>query len=392
MRSIALPLALLWLLGGCGAGSEPDREIDWGAPIAIAEQGNFFVGGREVQTESGPLYAEAMYVQYQVPAEQTQPYPVVFIHGGGSSGSYWWSTLDGREGWATLFLRMGYPVYVVDRPAVGRSPYYAEVDGPRLAGPSGMPPADPNLPPPPKVKEATRRVGSGEPGSPEAIQQASGRQSALEVPFGAPVADMLRVSARADRNDQAAGAALLDRIGPAIILTHSRAGPVGWLIADARPDLVKAVVAVEPSGPPFYNLPPIGRRGDPVARPFGITYAPLTFEPAVRSAEDFGELEQVAAPDEYKGPCWLPKETKHRLVNLAKVPVMVMTGGASYHAPYDYCTVTFLRNAGVSVEAMPLDEMGIDGNTHGMMAESNSLELAKIVSRWLEKTLGQRGP
>jgi len=41
---------------------------------------------------------------------------------------------------------------------------------------------------------------------------------------------------------------------------------------------------------------------------------------------------------------------------------------------------------------MPLDEMGIDGNTHGMMAENNSVELAQIISRWLEKTLGQRGP
>jgi pimeloyl-ACP methyl ester carboxylesterase len=51
-------------------------------------------------------------------------------------------------------------------------------------------------------------------------------------------------------------AALLDRIGPAIILTHSQSGPFGWLIADARPKLVKAVVAVEPAGPavPKYRL------------------------------------------------------------------------------------------------------------------------------------------
>jgi pimeloyl-ACP methyl ester carboxylesterase len=50
---------------------------------------------------------------------------------------------------------------------------------------------------------------------------------------------------------QSAGAALLDRIGPAILLTRSQAGAFGWLIADARPTLVKGIIAVEPFGPPF---------------------------------------------------------------------------------------------------------------------------------------------
>jgi hypothetical protein len=45
--------------------------------------------------------------------------------------------------------------------------------------------------------------------------------------------------------------ALLEKIGPAIILTHSQSGPFGWKITDARPDFVKAHVAVEPNGPPF---------------------------------------------------------------------------------------------------------------------------------------------
>src|SRR4029078_12835246 len=48
--------------------------------------------------------------------------------------------------------------------------------------------------------------------------------------------------------NQDAGAALLDRIGPAIVLTHSQSGPFGWLIADARPQLVKAASAIEPPG------------------------------------------------------------------------------------------------------------------------------------------------
>lgn len=53
---------------------------------------------------------------------------------------------------------------------------------------------------------------------------------------------------------QAAGAALLDRIGPAILLTHSQAGPLGWLIADIRPALVKGIVALEPSGAALWQF------------------------------------------------------------------------------------------------------------------------------------------
>ena len=45
--------------------------------------------------------------------------------------------------------------------------------------------------------------------------------------------------------DQSRGAELLDRIGPAVVMAHSLGGPAGWLIADARPDLVKALVEIE---------------------------------------------------------------------------------------------------------------------------------------------------
>ena len=47
--------------------------------------------------------------------------------------------------------------------------------------------------------------------------------------------------------------ALIDQIGPAILMVHSQAGAFGWPVADARPDQVKAILAVEPNGPPFYQ-------------------------------------------------------------------------------------------------------------------------------------------
>ena len=47
------------------------------------------------------------------------------------------------------------------------------------------------------------------------------------------------------------GAELIDRLGPAVLFTHSAGAPAGWLIAAARPELVRAIVALEPFGPPF---------------------------------------------------------------------------------------------------------------------------------------------
>ena len=79
-----------------------------------------------------------------------------------------------------------------------------------------------------------------------------------------------------------AGAALLDKIGPAIVLTHSQSGAFGWLIADARPQLVKAILAIEPSGPPFEAT----IIGTGKARAWGPTDIPITYDPPVKDASE----------------------------------------------------------------------------------------------------------
>ncbi|AJP74502.1 alpha/beta hydrolase family protein [Sphingomonas hengshuiensis] len=347
----------------------------------IARQGNFYAGGREVPLPTGMVVADAMYVEYQIPAKQTHPYPLIFFHGGASTGASFWSTPDGREGWATLFLRMGYAVYVVDRPTLGRSPHYEPVDGPKLMPPSRLPDRGP-IAAPPKPKPATRFPGVNRAGDPAYEQNARGRHSTIEVPFGAP-RDPVALSTYVDTIDREAGAALLDRIGPAILVTHSRAGTTGWQIADARPGLVKAIVAAEPNGPPFYNTPPLGAPGDPVARPFGLTYAPLRFTPPVEKTEDFGALRSVPSGRADRSDCWLPAGPRRTLVNIAKIPVIVLTGGASYHAAYDHCTAAFLKWAGVPADEVLLDDRGISGNTHGFPTETNNDAIAELIAGWL---------
>jgi hypothetical protein len=61
----------------------------------------------------------------------------------------------------------------------------------------------------------------------------------------------------------------------------------------------------------------------------------------------------------------------------------VVTGEASFHAPYDYCTVEYLRQAGVEVEFADLGEECIHGNGHMFFMEKHNLEIAERVMRWL---------
>jgi len=45
----------------------------------------------------------------------------------------------------------------------------------------------------------------------------------------------------------AAYVALVDKVGPSILMFHSQAGAFGFKVAEARPDLVKALIAIEPA-------------------------------------------------------------------------------------------------------------------------------------------------
>src|SRR5262249_12110962 len=84
---------------------------------------------------------------------------------------------------------------------------------------------------------------------------------------------------------EAAGEALLDKIGPVILLTHSQTGPFGWALGDGRPNNVKGIVTIEPTGPPFMNAIVNGGRENE-ARPYGLTVIPLHYSPEVTNPAD----------------------------------------------------------------------------------------------------------
>lgn len=349
-------------------------------PLSIAQQGWFFAGGRYVKGRDGTYMAGQMYVEYQIPARRTQPYSIVMWAGNGQTGSNFTGTPDGREGWAQYFLRRGYAVYVVDQPGRGRSGYFEDVCGTQSVQHVSAVEARFTAPERSKLWPQARRHTQW-PGTGVRGRAAFDQFYASQLPG---IQDQ-HLSQSLNRD---AGAALLDRIGPAILLTHSQTGTYGWLVADARPRKVKAIVAVEPSGPPVYDTPL--KKGKRV-KPWGLTWEPLRYAPAARRAQDL-RFEQQKQPDgEDLMQCWLQKEPARRLVNLARIPVVIITGEASYHAPYDHGTARYLEQAGVPTTFVRLEEHGIRGNGHMMMLERNSHEIAALIEAWLDRHVPRAG-
>jgi len=188
--------------------------------------------------------------------------------------------------------------------------------------------------------------------------------------------------------------ALLEKIGPAIVLTHSQSGAFGWPVADARPDHVKAIVAIEPSGPPFFDVDIVGApewfRDGAKTRPWGLEALPLTYSPPAASSSDLAMVRQDQPDSPDLARCWTQNAPARQLPNLQKTPILIMTAEASFHSPYDHCTVKYLEQAGVHPTWIKLGDAGIHGNGHMVMIEKNSQDIAAVIIRWLAKTLPER--
>jgi pimeloyl-ACP methyl ester carboxylesterase len=338
------------------------------APLSLAADREFYVGGHYVHGDKGDTMIGQMYVREFVPLHATHRFPIVMIHGGGQTSVNFTATPDGRDGWAQYFVRAGYTVYVVDRPSHGKAGYFpgsysptsgstAQVIEDRFTAPEKANPL-----PYPQARLHTQWPGTGLAGD-RVFDQFFASQ-VENIPFAEDEA--LAVPA---------GVALLDRIGPAILLDHSLGGGPGWAIADARPALVKAIVAMEPSPQPATNNLARG--------PYGISYTPLTFRPALTSPSDLVHVDETTPQAPGLGLCWKQAEPARQLPNLQKIPIAIMVGEASFLTPFEHCTSQFLTQAGVRHDFIRLADHGMHGNAHMMMLEKNSNTIAAFIAAWL---------
>jgi pimeloyl-ACP methyl ester carboxylesterase len=405
-----------------------------GPMLDLAEWTYFFVGVERAELARATyVNGKQMYVEVFVPAQVRHPYPMVLVHGGGGQGLDWMGTPDGRRGWATILLEEGYKVYVVDRPGHGRSPYHPDINGPFGAQSLTLETLSGRFTPPnaaapdngPYRRLHNQWPGTGEVGSADLAQmvagqgggyvnnappgaapvgggrgrggqqgapggggaggaqgapaaQGGGRGGAVAVPAPAVLGPSGAPAGGPDPQHlvwRQRGAMLLDKIGPAIIMTHSAGGPFGWLVAEARPNLVKGIVAVEGGGQPFAG-----------ANVWGMSTVPVAYDPPVSDPSEI-KTKSVAAPEPGVNAYLLQEEPARKLKNLQNIPIVIVTAEASFASPGNPGAVAFFKQAGCRAEELRLANHGIHGNGHMMMLEKNNREVLKPILAWVEKNV-----
>ena len=348
-------------------------------PLEIAKQGYIYAGGKYVDGRDGKTMAGQAYVEYQIPQKKTHPYPIVMIHGGGQNGSNFTGTPGRPRRLGAIFPAPG--LRGVRRRSGGPRPLAAASLLRRNRAAERRNSIEERFTAPersklwPQATTHTQWPGTGVAGDPSFDQ------------FYAEQMPSLASFPKQQELNRDAGIALLDMIGPAIVMVHSQSGTFGWPIADARPNLVKAIVAVEPSGPPvrdaeFKGAPNYFVDG-PLTKPWGLGAMTLTYDGVTEASQlSFVQQEKSDAPDLVK--CWRQREPAKQLTNLKSIPVLIVTSEASYHAPYDHCTSQYLTQAGVKHTFIRLADRGIKGNGHMMMLEKNNQEIAALMADWLK--------
>ena len=383
-RKHGLRAALRSMLGALLASSPAvAAAADEPPPMVLAKTGYLFAGGKIDASVPGSPMTGHMYVEYFIPKTLTHPYPIVMIHGGSQTGTNFTGTPDGREGWAQYFVRRGHAVYVVDQVARGRSAHFSQSQGPVADGNLArteqrfVAPERFNLWP--QAKLHTQWPGAGKPGDPS-----------FDAFYATQFPSLVSFQKQQEINRDAS-IALFDKIGPAVLMIHSQSGTFIWPIADARPNLVKAVIAVEPNGPPVYEtefkgapewFADMGKR-----KRWGLGEVPITYDPPLKDGEELAVVRQDKPDKPDLVRCWQQAEPARKLKNLADIPMLIVVSEASYHAAYDHCTANWLTQAGVRNTMIRLGDVGVHGNGHMMMLEKNSDDIARVMREWLLKAL-----
>jgi pimeloyl-ACP methyl ester carboxylesterase len=356
ITSFAL-LASLFMTGCTTPASE--------GPITIAQQGSFFVGGRMLTapgqydptlspagSDGGQnFWIDQMYVQYQIPVN-ARKYPMILVHGGSGTGRVWETTPDGREGFQTIMLRRGFPVYIVDFPRRGRAGY------PSHNGPFGTLAGDP------VVANRTGKAG---------VQYAWSRwRLGPKYPDVFPVQQFPMkavdqfmqhlVPTVSDNAEIISGALikLLDKIGPAILVTHSQSGLFGWL-AGARSPHVKGIVAYEP----------------------GFVFKQGEVPPAISLFKGSQPSGTPVTPAEFARLAQIPLQVVYG-DNIPKQPIPdLVADGRRAQVVTSKMFVDVLNKQGGKASVLHLPDVGLYGNSHFMFSDLNNVQVADQLSKFL---------
>jgi pimeloyl-ACP methyl ester carboxylesterase len=334
-------------------GSKPFAALD--SALHVRSIGSFHVGGEEATIAglparqivyspghepvrvdpNGSFEVGPMYVQYVRLAAPRASSPLLLMHGGGLCGVCYETTPDGRPGWQTRFLQAGHDVFVVDAAECGRAPWMRTPD---------LPGAEPLF----RTKaEAWELFRIGPEGSWQGSAGASPACPGQRFPVESFDAFMKQAVPRWVGNDeriQSACNALARYHGPFTVIAHSRGCNFALRMALAHPQRVQALVLVEPSGHP-----------DPRAHDF----------------QTLADIPMLAV--------WGDHLATHTLWRTLRANL------DAFHET--------LRQHGVRVDEIDLPALGVHGNSHMLMMDRNSDEVAGRIQAWLEsRGLASTGP
>src|SRR4051812_46981617 len=311
-------------------------------PIGLRDMGSFHAGGRAIemtgQLVKGGVFApggvpakvdpngksqvEQMYVQSFLPQNRKGKLPLLLWHGGGLSGVTYETKPDGGDGWMHYFIRKGWDTYVSDAMERGRSGWSSTFKGEAMALPFGDP---------------WERFRMGPIGSwnddPAKRVSYPGSQFPAEA---YPQFMKQGVPRWVTTDDEIVKAyiELVDKICPCVVLVHSQSGTFGYKVLEARPDKVKALVAVEPT------------LGGDKSKAASVKGTPILV---------------VIGDNAKEHPRW--KNIRQNSVAYAEA----------------------FKAAGGSLDLVDLPDVGIKGNSHMMMMDKNSDQIAGLIQDWLVK-------
>lgn len=303
-------------------------------PIVIEKQGAFAVGGRMLgDVLAASQHCDHGVVEFQVPPNARS---VNLLMWHSASAVAWQSRWDGGEGFQSLFVRRGYPVYLWDGPRVGRANWGCEE---YLYTPS--PGVD-------QQNFTAWRFGTAYPNWFEGVQFPTADDEAWNQAMRARYQEfdtLANIHLQAE-----AAAALVERIGPTVALTNS-AGGLRALLAAIRSDQIKAIVAYENVG---YVFP----EGAGPGRPDG------PFGPVTVSREDFLKLTRI--PIQLVWGDNLDKTTR-------------FDGSLEQARRF----VELINEHGGQAELLMLPDAGLTGNTHVPFADMNNVAVADLLAQFL---------
>jgi len=304
------------------------------AAIVIEKQGAFAVGGRLIGDASASLHCDHGVVEYQIPPN-ARAMNLLMWHS--ASAVAWQQRWDGGEGFQSIFVRRGFPVYIWDGPRVGRANWGCA----DTAYAPGVGRDQQNF--------TAWRFGAEYPNWFDGVQFPKDDAEAFNQAMRARYQEFDTVPNAQLESD--AAAVLADRIGPTVALTNS-AGGLRALLTALKSDNIKGIVMYENVGYVF----PEGEGPDLAPGPFGPVEVPIA---------DFRKL--------------------------TRIPLQAVFGdnvekSANYRAALEQAKrfVDVVNKYGGKAEILMLPDAGLTGNTHIPFADMNNVAVADLLSKFLD--------